>query len=671
MTKTKNCPACQKELPLLAVRCKYCGFKLSNRPAQVEEAPPPRPSAPPPPPPARTSAPPPPPPKRASVPPQPVRSQNRTMTLGSLSAPARPIGFGQSAPKGTAQDRSTLPPPPVARSSKPEIAAPPAAPVVEEELDLSTDVEEWLPGPEEIGDDTGLLDLDAEEIEEILPDRAAGAGAALPVEDDLEPDAAAPGMFLLRYVLGDEQLDGFEAKGWPAGLVKILGKVRFAHLIGAGVVLIGLIVLIVAIAAGGSDEPEVVAAAPPAAAAPAGKPAAPDQAVPASPKTGKPAAPSAPTAPAPTPAAEQPAAAVPAAGTSCRALGEYPTFPWKDRLAGVLGKLGAAGICGLLGSGASQVAAAFEGTPMVGPGGYDLIAGGGLLDLFPGGKADRRAPSIELLFVGDKLFEVRLKYRDTVGKDLEEKALAAVFEEGEKLKDHLGRKVTRHLDGDVVIELLEEKWYGRTLRTLVFASQPIRAALESGRAAREAAEVALNDGDALLAKRKFDEAGAKYRDAEKLVPSFGLAFVKQTLLLIHEEKFDDVPAMAGKVLAVSREPSVRAQAHGMLGVAALFGGDKARAIAEYQAAAVDDPAQSLFSMSVAELETGKYDTARVALTAARMECLKRKKSSYTFEGLRARGNFPSMKDYFDVMRVAKKDPKFDQLQKQWVKMECR
>jgi len=40
MTKTKNCPACQKELPLLAVRCKYCGFKLSNRPPKPEpEAP--------------------------------------------------------------------------------------------------------------------------------------------------------------------------------------------------------------------------------------------------------------------------------------------------------------------------------------------------------------------------------------------------------------------------------------------------------------------------------------------------------------------------------------------------------------------------------------------------------------------------------------------------------
>ena len=119
MTKTKNCPACQKELPLLAVRCKYCGFKLSNRPPKPEpEAPAERPSAPPPP--VRPSAPPPP-PKRASAPPPAPESQKRTMTLGTLNAPARPVGFGQSSPTPKGEDRSTLPPPPWVRgASRPQ-----------------------------------------------------------------------------------------------------------------------------------------------------------------------------------------------------------------------------------------------------------------------------------------------------------------------------------------------------------------------------------------------------------------------------------------------------------------------------------------------------------------------------------------------------------------------
>ena len=443
------------------------------------------------------------------------------------------------------------------------------------------------------------------------------------------------------------------------------------HAIGAGVLLVGLIVMIIALAASG-DEPELpegpegppgVAEGPPKVpSAPSGKPSGDE------PKGDKAAASAARDE---VPPASEPDKPIPAAGKSCRALGEYPDFPWKKQLAKAVDKAGGKGVCGLFGAAPAALADAFAGKPPVGPGGYDLVKGGGLLEVFPVGEPNRRGPSMEYLFVGDKLYEVRFKYWESA-KKLDPKDFGEIFEEPEdKPSDHLGRKLTSYLDGDVVIELYEEKWYGRKLRTLALASAKVRAALAAGKDKRDKAEKLIAEGESLFGARKYEEAIDKFDEAAEAVPGLGKALVKKALVFTRTEDFEQVEATAKQVLEVSRENRVRAEAFGLIALAALWGGDKDKAITQFKAAAAADLANALFTISYKELETGEYEMARVALTAARMECLTKKKISGTDKGLLARGNFPDFGAYFKVMRKAKKNPKFDKRKRDYMKYECR
>jgi tetratricopeptide (TPR) repeat protein len=597
--------------------------------------------------------------------------RQRTQTLGTVKTVDRPVGFGQPAAEAQDGERTTLPPPP--------LTTPPGAPAddsaaAEDQVADTGDLGDWIPGADEIGEDTSLIDLDADDVEELDTDELLEEGgaveeaAAADVED--APTVLGPLSFLLKYILADEFLDNAEAKGWPAVLVKVLGKLRWVHAVGVGVLLVGLIIMIVALAAS-DDEPEPAGGPPAVADQPQAVPSAPGG------KPGKPAAGAAGKQPqaagtgGKTVAADAPDKPVPEAGKSCRGIDEYPSFPWKTRLTEAVSKAGAKGVCGLFGSAPSTLADAFAGKAQVGPSGYDLIKGGGLLEVFPVGKPNRRGPSMEFLFVGDKLFEIRFSYWDTA-KKLDTKSFGDLFEKPEEQPtDHLGRKITRLTDGEVILELLEEKWYGRKLRTLVFASATIRSALEGDRAAREKAEKLVAEGDSLFGQRKYEDAIAKFDAASAALPRLGRALAKKALVLTRTEDFEQVEATAKKVLETSREQRVRAEAFGLIALAALFGGDKDKAITQFKAASAADPANALFAISHGELESGKYEMDRVALTAARMECLRKKKTTATYNGLLARGNFPSSEAYFKVLRRAKKSPKFEKRKRDYMKYECR
>ena len=205
MIKTKRCPACQKELPILAARCKYCGFKLSNKPMEAQEGKEKEPgqapmvrmsSVPPPPPPSRKPAPAPSrslkktmmigeadlPPKPArsakktmmmgvdDLPQKPVRSAKKTMMMGATDLPPRPAGMKKPGTAPLKLDRNTMPPPPISRPSVPE-------------ADLQLDIEDltpevditsaWIPDTDELGDQSMLLELDPED------------SSVMEIEDDL------------------------------------------------------------------------------------------------------------------------------------------------------------------------------------------------------------------------------------------------------------------------------------------------------------------------------------------------------------------------------------------------------------------------------------------------------------------------------------------------------
>jgi tetratricopeptide (TPR) repeat protein len=670
MSKTKNCPACQRELPVLAVRCKYCGFKLSNQNATMLGMPAMASTPPPAPPPmVRISSPPPAPPPMARISspppaPPPRRGPQRTMTLGTLTTPDRPVGMGQIGRDRPASDRNTMPPPPpLVRPSAPSIHEP-----KEEILDLpDSENGGWIPAARGPGEDTNLLDLDADDVEEI-PTAELESGPTGGDDDAVEEE---PALWLLRHTLADETIDRLEQRNLPAGLVKLAGKIRHVHWLGAAAVLAGLLTLVLALALSGPEaggtppvptpvEVTAKAAAEPATLPPTGAGPGAGSPVPATP-------PAPPPAPPPVAVPE-----VPAPGRNCRPLSDYPDFPWRDRLAGALEAAGTASICGLLGSSPEVVTRTAGDRTRIGPAGYDLLRGAELLEVFVPDKPDRRSPCLRYLFAGGALGEIQLDYRDSVTAGPNAKALAALFEAGpENLTDHLGRKIARFIDGDLVVELWEEKWYGRTLRRLVFAGRGFREAFETGREARERAEKLVAEGDLLLGRRKYEEALAVFGQAVEAQPGNGLGLLRQALALMRLERFEEVVPAAERVLANSREASVRADARGLLGVAALRAGDKAGALAHYQAAAAEDLVNPLFAISVAELETGEHEMSRVALTAARMECRQKGKLDGSVEALLARGNFSDSRTYFKALGKAQKDGRWNATRKQYIQMECR
>jgi hypothetical protein len=688
MSKTKRCPACQKELPILAVRCKYCGFKLSNKPIEEQgdnekehgKAPMVRMSSiPPPPPPARKPAPTSPRAAKktmmmgvADLPPKPARSSKKTMAMGAKDLPPRPAGMGKSGPGPVTSDRTTMPPPPISRPSVSDVDFQLDLEDLKPEEDIAS---AWIPETDELGDQSVLLELDPDDSSVIEIDGDLGGSLTdihdendLKLDDDDgeddEDDEDETGNFLFKYVFLDTTLDKLEDKKWPAILVKVLGKVKYVYLIGAGAALFSIFALVVILAVLGGDEQDIPEL--PQVGGSAGEQAKPgdgkaEQEV----KTPK-----------PEPVADvdvgKSSGTVPDPGKICRPLDQYPGIAWRDKLSTVAGKLGANSVCAIFGNAPSKVAAAFGDLPVVGPGGLDEVRGGGLIEVFPTGTANRRGPSMEFAFVGDHLFEVRLKYRDTEGKDVGEKMLTEVFGNNvDSGKDFLGRKFVRFMDGDVVIELIEEKWYGRTLKTIVLASAQIREFLAPEREKIKDVIKSMVAGDALFGKWKFDDALVSYRKAADEMPEYGAAHVKQALMLARLEKFEEVEMAAKKALEVSAEKSVRAEALGLLGVTALFNGSTDNALEYFKQAASTDPANEFFRMSAREIETGEYATDRVARTAARMECLKKKGYKSTPKGLLARGNFPDMKTYFKKLQTAKSDPKFAKLKKDASRGECR
>ena len=687
MSKTKRCPACQKELPILAVRCKYCGFKLSNKPMEPQgdrdkdpgKAPMVRMSSvPPPPPPKKKPAPAPPRSAKktmmigaADLPPKPARGAKKTMMMGAADLPQRPAGMGKPGTVPMRPDRNTMPPPPISRPSVPD-------------ADLQLDIEDltpeediasaWIPETDEIGDQSMLLELDPDDSSVMEIDEDLGISLTDVHEDDdveveekdVEGEEDETGNFLFRYVFSDTTLDNLEEKKWPAILVKVLGKTKYIYLIGAGAALFSLFLLIVILAVSGGDEPEFpelpqVGKHTGEKAEPGDGKAEPD----AKTKTPKPE-------PVAATGVGNPSGMVPDPGGTCRPLDQYPEIVWRDRLFSVADKLGVNSVCAIFGKAPSAVAAAFGDLPVVGPGGLDEVRGGGLIEVFPTGKANRRGPSMEFAFVGNRLFEVRLKYRDTEGKNVGEKMLSEVFgDSADSGKDFLGRKFVRFMDGDVVIELIEEKWYGRTLKTIVLASVQMREFLVPETEKIKGVVKSMEAGDALFGKWKFDDALKLYRKASNRMPEYGAAHVKQALMLTRLEKFEKVEKAAKKALEVSSENRVQAEALGLLGVTALYNGSTDNALEYFKQAASTDPANEFFRMSARELETGDYATERVARTAARMECLKKKGYKSTPKGLLARGNFPNMKAYFKKLQAAKSDPRFKKLKKDASRGECR
>ncbi|NLN61437.1 MAG: hypothetical protein GX146_00965 [Myxococcales bacterium] len=360
------------------------------------------------------------------------------------------------------------------------------------------------------------------------------------------------------------------------------------------------------------------------------------------------------------------------AGSQCSALGALDDrFPWKTHLQHLAQSLSRDKICEWFGLPADAVADVFKGYAAMGPTGSDAIPQGGRLEIYPAKKINAREPSIEFLFIRNRLHQVSLKYRDNkVAAKLTAKAMDKYFTRRGESKDALGRNVVRYADADLHIRLVEEKWFGRTLRTVVFSNAKVDDALADIYRRQEELEAVHAAAEQLFAAWKFDAAQKKYEELIAQNPNYGPARIRLATIFARNERFDDAAKHASHALETTSEDRVSAEARTILAQHALHAGKSMEALVQLKKAAVLLPTDKSYASYVKELESGEYTNDRLARTAARMECVKAGKYPASEEGVLARGFFPDKMTYLEKVVEQGMSRGFKNAVKNYQKWEC-
>ncbi len=356
----------------------------------------------------------------------------------------------------------------------------------------------------------------------------------------------------------------------------------------------------------------------------------------------------------------------------CKPLSDYPAFAWSDKINALAESLGKNSICGLFGATKENVVSSMMSTPNFGPTGYDLLPKSTVFEIFPEGKADRRAPSVEFIFVDDLLMEIHFKYgmvsSDVLNPDMFKPVLGVPKT---MTGDPLDREIKIYTDEDIIVI-----WYKKTdafqrvFNEVVFSSRIVRSGLEKELKKRSDAQVAFQQGMSFYNQKQENRAIDKFRRARQILPSMGAAYIFEGITLLQSEQFDKIEPVAAKAFENSTDDRARAGAKGLQAVVALYKGDKDTALAFFKNAAGLDPTDSEFATSVEELRTGNYDPARVAKTAARMDC-RRNRSEWSVKGLLARGNFPDNTTFLNAKKRTRKNPDYKSSYDMWNAWECR
>lgn len=336
----------------------------------------------------------------------------------------------------------------------------------------------------------------------------------------------------------------------------------------------------------------------------------------------------------------------------------------------MLSQQGKSGICELFGLSRNGFKSTFDGFSINGSGGLDGLDNSQILQVFFKGDPLRKSPKMELIFYDNKLFRIVLDYKTLAKTDFNEKILEDLLElAADKNKDHMGRNVTALEDGELLVKFVEDTRNKKTSRMLIFSSKSITAGLRKELNNLKTAEKILFAGNKLFTAKNYRGAMKKFRDAGHKCPYYGIAFINLAKTAIRIEDFKGVSENASQALERSRDTRIQADARGLRALAALYNGDKSTALNQYKKAHLLDRENSYFAEAIQEIKTGTYQTARVAQTAARMSCLGKLKA--TSKGILARGNYLNTEVFFAALRTAKKDSKFNKLQKQFTQTECR
>lgn len=524
---------------------------------------------------------------------------------------------------------------------------------------------------------------------------------------------------LSRHFLSDAQLDFLDEKGFPPSAVRVLGKIKVAYVIAA---CLGIFILGFMLSMGGeeSETTQVVqtneseetseAAKEEMAKTNKRKQSKDDTELPNTPATASktsgdkqasekaepndngPKKAATASLPATAPSAKGPEAPlnatntdaakasneatyltadIPAAGKNCLTFTAVSHLPWFEKLKTSADTMGASTVCALFGHSPTEIAKGLNGNLIVGPSSLDTFKGIEFLEVFPVSDSRSRKPSMEFYFAANKLFEIRLKYRQTAGRRLSMKILKDLFGEPTTDKNHLDHTVSTYTDNDLIFEYQQESWYGTTLKTIVLASKQIRPVLANEQKKRENVEKIFASAEGYYTRWQFTEAMSGYQKALATLPTLGAAYTKQSLIHARKEKFSEVVNTAKKALEVTGEAKVKAEAYSLLAVNALFNKNQNQAIGYFKQAASADPANGMVKTYIKELETGQYSLERTAITAARLACLFDAPSASTKKGVLARGNFSDEDTFNKAVTQYQKNKAFKAKKKEYMKWECR
>ena len=356
----------------------------------------------------------------------------------------------------------------------------------------------------------------------------------------------------------------------------------------------------------------------------------------------------------------------------CKSFSDYPTFAWRNTLDALAAATDKTAICGLFGLTKEAVVTAMRDTPNFGPTGYDLLPRSTVFEVFPEGKAERRAPSMELLFMDDLLYEIRMKFGMSNGDKLDPNMFKAALGAPKSVNgDPLQREIKSYTDGDMIVFWYKKTdAFNRVFNEVVFSSRIIRAGIEKELKNRSEAQILYEQGMALFNQKQSMRAVDKFKKARKIVPAMGSAYIFEGIALLQNEQFDQIEGIAAQAFQNSTDDRARAGAKGLQAVVALYNGDKETALALFKNADGLDPADPEFATSIEELKSGNYDPARVAKTAARMDC-RRTHPEWSVKGLLARGNFPDNGTFQKAKRDAKKTAEYKSAFDMWNGWECR
>jgi len=377
-----------------------------------------------------------------------------------------------------------------------------------------------------------------------------------------------------------------------------------------------------------------------------------------------------------TPEVEEKATApVQISDAKCKPLSDYPMFPWKQELSGLLLKLELSGVCQLFGTlSADAVKTGFSKIPSAGPFDDDLKEGISRVLVFPNEIVGEAASYMEFLFFEGSLYEISLHYRGDLAGKLKRKAFKkALGSTGRAKKDRLGRWYSKYDDDDMLVIQAEKKENKTKLKWVVFF-EPTKKKEASELETKKIrdAENAYAEGEKYYNERKFNKALKSFREARRKRVNYGMAHAKEALLLVREEKFKVGKKAAKEAIDKGRDQRARAKAYSLLAVAALREGDKEGAMKHYRSAETFYPGDRDYSHSIEELESGEYSDERVAKTAARISCLGTVDGKkWTRKGLLARGNFPDNKIYKKALKKASKSKEFKRAKRNWQRFECR